>query len=41
VGGTLFQQVLRLILEMIEVRIRWEAFYRHDELPFRCPRSAI
>ena len=41
VGGTLFQQVFRLILEVIEVRIRWEASYRHDELPFVCPRSAI
>src|SRR5258708_8894816 len=25
---------------MIEVRIGWEASYRHDELPFACPRSA-
>jgi hypothetical protein len=40
-GGTLFQQVLGLMLEMIEVRIRWEASYRHDELPFVCPSSAV
>src|ERR1700676_4482171 len=26
---------------MVEGWIRWEAFYRHDELPFVCPRSAV
>jgi len=30
----LLEQVLGLILEMVEVGIRWEASYRHDELPF-------
>jgi hypothetical protein len=40
-GGMLLQQVLRLILEMTEIRIRWEASYWHDELPFVCPRSAF
>src|ERR1700730_7254377 len=41
VSGVVFQQVFRLILEMIEVRIRWEASYRHGELPFVRPRSAL
>ncbi len=40
-GGMLLEQVLRLILEMIEARIRWEASYWHDELPFVCPGSAF
>jgi hypothetical protein len=40
-GAVLLEQVLRLILEMIEVRIGWEASYRHDELPFVCPRVRI
>ena len=35
------EQVFSLILEMTEVGIRWEAFYRHDELPFVSPRSAF
>jgi hypothetical protein len=38
--GELFQQVPGLIFEMNEAWIRWEAPYRHDELPFVCPRSA-
>jgi hypothetical protein len=37
VGNAAFEQVFRLIPEMIEARIRWEVFYRHDELPFVCP----
>src|SRR5579864_1068365 len=41
VSGVFFPQVFRLILEMIEVRIRWEASYWHGELPFLCPRSAL
>jgi hypothetical protein len=41
VSGVLFQQVFRLILEMIEVRAQWEASYWHGELPFVCPRSAF
>jgi hypothetical protein len=40
-GAPLFLQVLRLIFEMIEVRIRLEASSRHVELPFVCPTSAI
>ena len=36
----LLQQVLRLMLEMIDIRIRGEASYRHGELPFVGPRSA-
>jgi len=40
-GGVFFQQVFGLILEMIEVGIRWEAAYRHGELPFMRPRSAL
>jgi hypothetical protein len=39
-GGMLVEQVLGLILEMIEIRIRWEASYGHDELPFVRPSSA-
>ena len=35
------EQVSCLTLEMIEIRICWEAFYWHDELPFVCPRSAL
>ena len=37
----LLEQVLGLILEMVEVGIRWEASYRHDELPFVRPKSAF
>ena len=37
----LLEQVLGLILEVVEVGIGWEASYRHDELPFVCPRSAL
>src|SRR5258708_17142848 len=37
----LLQQVFGLVLEMIEIGIRWEASYWHDELPFVCPRSAL
>jgi hypothetical protein len=40
-GGMFFQQVFGLILEMVEVGIRWEASYRHGELPFMAPRSAF
>jgi hypothetical protein len=40
-GIMILEQVFRLISEVIEVGIRWEASYRHDELPFVCPRSAI
>ncbi|PYV14274.1 MAG: hypothetical protein DMG21_18745 [Acidobacteria bacterium] len=39
-GGMRLQQVFRLVLEMIEIGIRWKASYRHDELPFVGPRSA-
>src|SRR5262245_62067844 len=28
------EQILRLILEMVEIRVRWKTFNRHDELPF-------
>jgi hypothetical protein len=37
----LLEQVPGLILEVIEVGIRREASYRHNELPFVCPRSAL
>src|SRR5215469_2049004 len=37
VFGTCFEQVLRLVLEMIEVRVGWKRFYRHDELPLVSP----
>jgi hypothetical protein len=40
-GGMFLQQVFGLILEMVEVGIRWEAAYRHGELPFMRPRSAL
>jgi len=40
-GSLSLQQVFRLLLEMVEVGIRWEAFDRHDELPFVRPRSAF
>src|SRR6266550_6006653 len=40
-GSVIPQQVFRLIFQMIEVRIRWEASYGHDELPFVSPRSAF
>jgi hypothetical protein len=36
-GGMVFHQVFCLIFEMIEMRVRGEAFYRHDELPFVRP----
>src|SRR5271154_82560 len=35
------EQIFRLIPQVIEVGIRWETFYRHDELPFVSPRSAF
>jgi len=40
-GGMFLQQVFGLILQMIEVGIGGEASYRHGELPFRVPRSAL
>ena len=33
----LLEQVFRLIFEVSEVGILWEAFNRHDELPLVCP----
>jgi len=41
VGAVLLEEVFRLILEMVEVGIRWETSDRHNELPFVCPRSAL
>src|ERR1035438_7817190 len=40
-GFLLLEQVFGLIPEVIEVGIRGEASYRHNELPFVCPRSAF
>jgi hypothetical protein len=40
-GRVVLQQVLGLVFEMIEVGIRWQASYRHSELPFVSPRSAF
>jgi hypothetical protein len=34
------QQVLRLVFEMVEIRVWWELSYWHDELPFARPMSA-
>jgi len=35
------EQVFGLILQMNEARVRWKASYRHGELPFLRPRSAL
>jgi hypothetical protein len=36
------EQILRLMFEMIETRVRWKTFDRHDELPlFETPDVRI
>jgi hypothetical protein len=40
VGGMSLDEVFGLVLQLVEVGIGWEDSYRHDELPFVCPRSA-
>src|SRR5215831_9360108 len=32
-----FQDILGLIFQVLQVWLRRETFYRHDELPFVCP----
>src|ERR1035438_5915752 len=39
-GSMILEQIFRLIFQMVEVGIRWEASYRHGGLPFVSPRSA-
>src|SRR5437868_12849281 len=39
--GVLLEQVAGLVLEMVEVGIRREASYRHNELPFACPAVRV
>jgi hypothetical protein len=40
-SSVFLQQIFRLIFEVIEVWIRGQASYWHNELPFVCPRSAM
>ncbi len=40
-GSMSFQQVFGLILEVLEVGLRWKGCYRHGELPLLGPRSAL